>query len=73
MEIQGPLTVEELQEANLLAVPKLLRSIVRRRLQQALNPSKWRLALMSLIGLFFLMSLLFNPAIDTRRNGCCCC
>lgn len=68
MEIQGPVTVEELQEANILAVPKLLRDSVRRRSQQTLNPSKWRVALIGLIGLFFLMSVLFNPAIDSAEK-----
>lgn len=68
MEIQGPLTVEELQEANILAVPKLLRGSVRRRLRQTLNPSKWRLALVGLIGLFFLRSLLLNPVIDSTEK-----
>ena len=68
MEIQGPVTVEELQEANLLAVPKLLRGSVRRRLQQTLNPSKWRLALVGLVGLFLVMSLLLNPVIDSTEK-----
>jgi hypothetical protein len=68
MEIQGPLTVEELQEANILAAPKLLRGSVRRQSQQNLNPSQWRLILVGLIGLFFLMSVLFNPAIDSAEK-----
>ena len=63
MEIAGPITVEELQEANVLAVPKLLRGSVRRRSQQTLHPSKWRLVVVSLIGLLFLGRILFDPAI----------
>jgi hypothetical protein len=55
--------VEELQEANVLAVPKLLRGSVRRRSQQTLHPSKWRLVVVSLIGLLFLGRILFDPAI----------
>jgi hypothetical protein len=63
VEIAGPITVEELQEANVLAVPKLLRGSVRRRSQQTLHPSKWRLVVVSLIGLLFLGRILFDPAI----------
>ncbi len=63
MEIAGPITVEELQEANILAVPKLLRGSVRRRSQQSLNPSKWRLGLIAVIGMLFLARILFDPSI----------
>lgn len=64
MEIAGPITVEELQEANILAVPRLLRGSVRRRSQQTLNPSKWRLGLVAVIGMLFLARILFDPSIS---------
>ena len=64
MEIAGPITVEELQEANALAVPKLLRGSVRRRAQQSLHPSKWRLGMVALIGMLFLARILFDPSIS---------
>lgn len=63
MEIAGPITVEELQEANVLAAPKLLRGSVRRRSQQTLHPSKWRLVVVGLVGLLFLARILLDPAI----------
>lgn len=56
--------MEELQEANVLAVPKLLRGSARRRAQQSLNPSKWRLGLVLLIGMLFLARILFDPSIS---------
>lgn len=61
MEIQGPLTVEEMQEANVLAVPKLLRGTVRRRAQNTLNPSKWKLAVFAIIAVIFLVRVLSDP------------
>ncbi|MHB8303223.1 MAG: YcxB family protein [Acidobacteriaceae bacterium] len=61
MEIQGPLTIEELQEANVLAVPKLLRGTVRRRAQNALNPSKWKLAIFAVVALIFLVHFASDP------------
>ena len=64
MEIAGPITVPELQEANILLVPKLLRGSVRRRSQQSLNPSKWRLGLVLLLGMVFLAQILFDPSIS---------
>ncbi|HUV96608.1 MAG TPA: YcxB family protein [Acidobacteriaceae bacterium] len=64
MEIAGPITVEELQEANVLAVPKLLRGSVRRRAQQSLHPSKWCLGMIALIGMLFLARILFDPSIS---------
>ena len=64
MEITGPITVEELQEANILAAPKLLRASAHRSSKQTLNPSKWRTALVGLIGLFFLARILLDPGID---------
>jgi len=64
VEIAGPITVEELQEANVLAVPKLLRGSVRRRAQQSLRPSKWRLGMIALIGMLFLARILFDPSIS---------
>jgi hypothetical protein len=66
VEIAGPITVEELQEANILAVPKLLRGSVRRGSRQALNPSKWRLGLVLLIGMLFLARVLFDPSISSE-------
>jgi YcxB-like protein len=63
VEIAGPITVEELQEANVLATPKLLRGSVRRRSQQSLHPSKWRLGLVLLIGMLLLARILFDPSI----------
>jgi hypothetical protein len=64
VEIAGPITVEELQEANVLAAPKLLRGSVRRRSQQSLDPSKWRLGVAALIGMLFLARILFDPSIN---------
>ena len=64
MEIAGPITVEELQEAQVLSVPKLLRGSVRRRSQLSLNPSKWRLGLVALVGMLFLARILFDPSMS---------
>lgn len=64
MEIQGPLTVEELQEANVLAVPKLLRGSVRRRTQSALKPSWWSLVYLGIVLLIFLVFLLTDPDVS---------
>lgn len=66
MEIAGPITVEELQEANVLAAPKLLRGSVRLRSQQSQNPSKWRLGLVLLIGMLLLARVLFDPSISAE-------
>jgi hypothetical protein len=63
VEIAGPITVEELQEANVLAVPKLMRGSVRRRSQQSLHPSKWRLVMAGLTGMLLLARILFDPTI----------
>jgi hypothetical protein len=64
VEIAGPITVEELQEANVLAVPKLLRGSVRRRWQQMLHPSKSRLGMIAVIGMIFLAWIFFDPSIS---------
>jgi hypothetical protein len=66
VEIASPITVEELQEANVLAAPKLLRGSIRRRSRQTLNPSKWRLRLVLLIGMLFLARILFDPSISSE-------
>jgi len=66
VEIAGPITVEELQEANVLAAPKLLRGSVRRRSRQSLTPSKWRLGVILLIGMLFLARILFDPSISSE-------
>ena len=63
MEIAGPITVEELQEANVLAATKLLRGSVRRGSQQTLHLSRWRLVMASLIGMLLLARILFDPTI----------
>jgi hypothetical protein len=63
VEIAGPITVEELQEANGLAVPKLLRGGVRGRLQQILHASNWRWLIVGLAGALLLARILFDPAI----------
>jgi hypothetical protein len=63
VEIAGPLTVEELQEAHVLSVPRLLRGSLRRRSQQSLHPSKWRLGLIALIGMLALAEALFDPSL----------
>lgn len=68
MEIQGPLTVEELQEANVLAVPKLLRGSVRRRTQSALKPSWWSLTYLGIVLLIFLVVLLNDPAVSVSAK-----
>jgi hypothetical protein len=68
VEIAGPITVEELQEANVLAAPKLLRGSIRRRSRQTLNPSKWRLGLVLLIGMLFLARILFDPSISSESK-----
>lgn len=47
MEIEGPLNVEEVQEANILAMPKLLRGSARRRMRRTLDPPKWRIVLLA--------------------------
>jgi hypothetical protein len=64
MEIAGPITVEELQEANVLFAPRLLRGTVRRSSQQILNPSKWRLGLALLMGMIALALGLFDPSMS---------
>jgi YcxB-like protein len=64
VEIAGPITVEELQEAQVLSVPRLLRGGLRRRSQQSLNPSKWRLGLIALVGMLALAEALFDPSIS---------
>ncbi len=64
MEIAGPITVEELQEANILAVPRLLRGSVRHRSQQSLHPPKWRLGVVALVGMLFLARILFDPSMN---------
>ncbi len=61
MEIQNPITVEELQEANVLAVPRLLRGSVRRQATQNIRPSKWRLAVFGVIIVLYLVRILFDP------------
>ncbi|HTU49700.1 MAG TPA: YcxB family protein [Acidobacteriaceae bacterium] len=66
VEIAGPITVEELTEAHVLSVPRLLRGSVRRRSQQSLNPSKWRLGMVALIGMVFLAQILFDPSIGSE-------
>jgi hypothetical protein len=66
VEIAGPITLEELQEANVLSVPKLLRGGVRRRWQQTLHPSKWRLLMVGLVGLLVLTRILFDPSIASE-------
>jgi hypothetical protein len=63
VEIAGPITVEELQEANVLAIPKLLRGGIRRRWQQTLHRSKWRSVMVGLVGLLVLTGILFDPSI----------
>lgn len=68
MEIAGPITVQELQEANVLAVPKLLRGSVRRRAQQSLHPSKWRSGVLAVIGMLFLARVLFDPSISDETK-----
>ena len=64
MEIAGPITVEELQEAHVLSVPKLLRGSVRRHSQQSLDPSKWRLGMIAVIGMLALAEALFDPSMS---------
>jgi hypothetical protein len=68
VEIAGPITVEELQEANVLAVPKLLRGSVRRRSQQSLHPSKWRRGMVALVGMIVLAQILFDPSIGSETK-----
>ena len=68
MEIAGPITVEELQEANVLSVPRLLRGSVRRRSQQSLNPSKWRLGVIVMLGILFLPRILLDPSIGSESK-----
>jgi hypothetical protein len=63
VEIAGPITVEELQEANVLAAPGLLRGSVRRQSLQWLHPSNWRLVMIGLIGVLFLAWILLDPSI----------
>ncbi len=65
MEIQGPVTVEELQEANTLFVPRLLRGSVRARLRQTLHPSKGRLAIQAVSAAIVLSAI----AVDPRLQG----
>ena len=69
MEIAGPITVEELQEANVLAVPKLLRGRVRHRSQQSLHPSKRRSGMVALIGMFFLILIWFSSSSGAQKWG----
>lgn len=65
MEIQGPLTVEEMQQASVLSVPKLLRGSVLRRSQNTLNPSRLKYILMAVIVVFLLAQILRDPQIST--------
>jgi len=64
VEIAGPITVEELQEAHVLAVPKLLRRSVPHRSLQSLNPLKWSLGVVTLIGMLLLARILFDPSMN---------
>ncbi|MGC2510564.1 MAG: YcxB family protein [Acidobacteriaceae bacterium] len=64
MEIASPITVEELQEASVLAVPRLLHGTLRRRAQQSLHPSRWRGGMILLIGMLFLVWILFDPSMS---------
>jgi len=54
-----------MQEASILAAPKLLRGSVRRRSQSALNPSRLRLIVMGAIVSFLLAQILRDPQIGT--------
>jgi hypothetical protein len=64
MEIQSPLTIEEMQEASVLAAPRLLRGRMHRRSQNVLYPSKWKLALMAAAVVFLLVQLVQNPELS---------
>ncbi|HET9087438.1 MAG TPA: YcxB family protein [Acidobacteriaceae bacterium] len=61
MEIPGPLTVEEMQEASILAAPRLLRGTMQRRARNLLHPSKWKLGIFLVIAAVFLGRLLSDP------------
>jgi hypothetical protein len=63
VEIAGPITVEELQEANLLPFPKLPSEDVRGRLQQILHRSNWRWLIVGLAGALLLARVLLDPTI----------
>lgn len=67
MEIQGPLTVEELREATILGTPKLLRSTVLSRSQNALNPSKWKFVAFAVVAGYMLAQIIRNP--QATANG----
>ena len=68
MEIQNPITMEELQEANVLSVPSLLRGSVRSRMKQSVNPSKWRLAVFGIIALLYLTGILLDPKMNSMAS-----
>ena len=61
MEIQGPLTVEEMQEASILAAPQLLRGTMQRRARNLLHPSKWKFGIFFVVAAVFLFRLLTDP------------
>ena len=61
MEIQGPLTIEEMQEATILAAPKLLRGTMQRRARNLLHPSRWKVAIFFAVAAVFLFLLLTDP------------
>lgn len=64
MEIQSPLTIEELQEASVLAAPRLLRGGMHRRSRNTLYPSKWKLVLMAVAVALLLVQFLQNPELS---------
>ena len=57
--------MEEMQEANVLGVPKLLRGSVRRRMQQTLNPPKWRFAIFAV----FVFVLVAHAVTDPQATA----
>jgi hypothetical protein len=63
VEIAGPITVEELQEADVLPAPKLPSEDARGRLQQILHRSNSRWIIVGVAGVLCLAGILFDPAI----------
>ena len=62
MQIAGPITVEELQEANVLIVPKFLGATANGKWQQILHPSNWRWIIVGVAAALLLARILFDPA-----------
>lgn len=69
MQVTSPLTIEELQEAKLYAIPKLLRGSVRRRTNSTLKPSKLRLIYTGIVGVVVFLAFAANPSVSPAEKA----